>query len=305
MKKRTRLGGLKAARLEARKRKDAAYFAFNEASKRAGQAYREMREARRVLRQAKKKMNREFMIQKGVSDQRALAWAEFDELKERNNTQIKALRRKSDKEYRIIKKLHSRIGKAYKCGRQLEAVELSLKKEEHQIERSKLNAQIGILIDEIQEAMQQALSMPEADFTLFEEARRGYKQALKNCRELNDSYQLSKQEKIRSEKEFCQRREELKEAEEALLKEQERIRTDSLDKCNQILNWTGMGDDLKEDAKIVVKDDGTTHIYYGGIGGGDGFGHGHIVLNELGQVIYKRGIFESHGSHNHKVPPTT
>ena len=160
VKKRTRLGGLKAARLEARKRKDAAYFAFNEASKRAGQAYREMREARRVLRQAKKKMNREFMIQKGVSDQRALAWAEFDELKERNNTQIKALRRKSDKEYRIIKKLHSRIGKAYKCGRQLEAVELSLKKEEHQIERSKLNAQIGILIDEIQEAMQQALSMP-------------------------------------------------------------------------------------------------------------------------------------------------
>ena len=55
----------------------------------------------------------------------------------------------------------------------------------------------------------------------------------------------------------------------------------------------------RDTAKIIKKPDGTVQIYHGGFGTGDGFGHGHTVLDSSGNKIYSRGVFEKHGSHNY------
>lgn len=66
----------------------------------------------------------------------------------------------------------------------------------------------------------------------------------------------------------------------------------------QILNRAGVGYYERGDAKIVKKADGTTQVYHGGLGSGDGLGHGHTALDKSGKKTYDRGAFEEHGGQN-------
>lgn len=49
----------------------------------------------------------------------------------------------------------------------------------------------------------------------------------------------------------------------------------------------------------VVRQDGVTHIYFGGIGPSDGQGHGHYILDDRGKVFYERLPFRPHGRQNY------
>ena len=55
----------------------------------------------------------------------------------------------------------------------------------------------------------------------------------------------------------------------------------------------------RKDAKIVKKADGSTQVYHGGVGAGDGYGHGHTALDQFGRKTYDRGAFEEHGGQNY------
>lgn len=49
----------------------------------------------------------------------------------------------------------------------------------------------------------------------------------------------------------------------------------------------------------ISKDsDGTTNIYFGGVGKPNGPGHGHYTVDRNGNVTYKREPFDDHGGHN-------
>lgn len=45
--------------------------------------------------------------------------------------------------------------------------------------------------------------------------------------------------------------------------------------------------------------DGSTHLYYGGIGRPGGEGHAHVVFNTQGVITYHRRPHSAHGSHNY------
>ena len=55
----------------------------------------------------------------------------------------------------------------------------------------------------------------------------------------------------------------------------------------------------RSNTKIVKKADGTTQVYHGGLGKGDGLGHGHTVLDQFGKKTYDRGVFAKHGHQNY------
>lgn len=46
--------------------------------------------------------------------------------------------------------------------------------------------------------------------------------------------------------------------------------------------------DASEDVKSVLEENGNTSTYFGGIGSADGPGHGHVVTNDSGEVLYER-----------------
>lgn len=51
---------------------------------------------------------------------------------------------------------------------------------------------------------------------------------------------------------------------------------------------------------VTQKTDGTTHIYFGGVGKPAGPGHGHYVMDKRGIVTYQREPLAEHGSHNYR-----
>lgn len=53
------------------------------------------------------------------------------------------------------------------------------------------------------------------------------------------------------------------------------------------------GDDVK-----VVHKDGKSHVYFGGVGEPDGEGHAHYVLDEFGNIEYRRDPFADRGPQN-------
>jgi hypothetical protein len=48
------------------------------------------------------------------------------------------------------------------------------------------------------------------------------------------------------------------------------------------------------DVKVVNEPDGSTSIYFGGIGEPDGEGHGHYVLDQFGNITHRREPFQPH-----------
>lgn len=54
--------------------------------------------------------------------------------------------------------------------------------------------------------------------------------------------------------------------------------------------------------KIVVKQDGMTHLYFGGMHTPAGQSHGHYVLDATGLKVYARDPFEPHSPHNYLSP---
>jgi hypothetical protein len=49
---------------------------------------------------------------------------------------------------------------------------------------------------------------------------------------------------------------------------------------------------------VSVGENGNTNIYFGGLGEPNGPGHGHYVMDQFGNVTYKREPFEPHGPQN-------
>jgi len=52
--------------------------------------------------------------------------------------------------------------------------------------------------------------------------------------------------------------------------------------------------------KVVLKRDGKSHVYFGGRGEADGGNHGHYVLDESGNIEYRRDPNEPHGGQNYR-----
>jgi hypothetical protein len=70
-------------------------------------------------------------------------------------------------------------------------------------------------------------------------------------------------------------------------------------KREYLLNLAGIEGIEREDAVIREDADGTQHIYSGGLDGAFGYGHGHVVIDRYGRVVYRRGAFEEHGWDNY------
>lgn len=51
---------------------------------------------------------------------------------------------------------------------------------------------------------------------------------------------------------------------------------------------------------VTPKTDGTTHIYFGGVGKPAGPGHGHYVMDKRGTLTYQREPFTPHGTQNYR-----
>lgn len=293
------LDSLKSREQEAFRRKQEAFQHYAEVRDRCSEAYDAMQAAWEERCSAREEMNREYEEMQRASENYREVWDEYGRIRDANNYEIERLRSEADSEHQQMIDCFEQASSCYEYGDKSEAPYWSSQGHEHKDRRDDIHEEVSRLCQEIKDARQNAeWRAPKTDSSAFHLAKEAFEQA-KSCHEsaqaefkrlkaerdrLKDDFNSLQGEHTRLKEEFQRKLEEVKSA-----NKRERERT--LDKA-------GVRYSEREDAKIVKKPDGTTQVYHGGLGKGDGVGHGHTALDQFGNKTYDRGAFESHGSQN-------
>ena len=193
-----------------------------------------------------------------------------------------------------------RASAAYEYGDKSEAPIYATEGHEHRNRRDELNEEVGILIQEIRDAKANAeWRAPKTDSSAFHRAKDIFNDAKTRHEAVQAEFKRLKAERDRCKAEFDSLQAEHIRLKEELQRKLAEVKAANQRERDRALDKAGVRWSERKNAKIVKKADGTTQIYHGGLGSGDGLGHGHTALDQFGNKTYDRGAFEKHGKQNY------
>lgn len=273
---------------------------WRDAWERVNEAHNLTQEAWQSRCLAKEIMNREFEVMRSNSEYCQRVWDEYGRIRDCNNSRIESLKSEADYEHRQMCNCFDQASSAYNYGDKSMAPIYSQEGREHQNRRDRINAEISGLAREVKKARQNAeCKAPKTDSSAFRSAQDAFNCAKEYHQRLDSEFKRLKAERDRLKVEFDRLQEDHKCAKAAFQRRLEELKSANQREREGTLDKAGVRWLEREDAKIIKKADGTTQIYHGGLGSGDGIGHGHTSLDQDGQVTYSRNAFEKHGSHNY------
>lgn len=300
MAKNFELDSLREREQEAFRRKQSAFKKYADAKESANRAYDVMQTAWQELCSAREEMNREYEALQYSSNHNREIWDEYGRIRDRNNARIESLRYEADREHELMKDCFERASEAYQYGDKSEAPIYSAEGHEHKDRRDELNAEVGMLIQEIHDAKTNAeLRASKTDSSAFRRAKEAFNIAKSRHESAKNEFKRLKAERDRYKAEFDSAQEEHVRLKEELQRKITEVKSDNKRERDRTLDKAGISWSERDDAKIVKKPDGTTQIYHGGLGSGDGLGHGHTALDASGNKTYDRDAFSAHGGQNY------
>ena len=294
------LDSLFARKQEAFVRKQAAFQKYIDAKNRANEAHDRMQLAwdRRVT--AREEMNREYNSMQQSKGSRDAIWADFNRVRQGNSSRIEQLRQEADMEHEMMKNCFDSASAAYSYGNKADAPMYSSEGHAHKERRDYLNAEVGRLIQEINSAKFNAKWQTSSSHSnSFQCAKSNFDNAKMMHESAEAEFKSAKAERDVYKTEFDSAQAEFERLKDACQRKFDEIKANNRKERERILDKAGVGYLNRQDAKIVKKADGTTQVYHGGLGSGDGFGHGHVALDQSGKRTYSRDAFEKHGSQNY------
>lgn len=294
------LDSLKSVEQEAFERKQRAWGIYLDLKKRCNSAHDTMEFAwhDRVL--AREEMNSEYVIMQQARERSKQVWDEYGRIRDNSNYEIERLRAEADSEHRQMIECFEKASECYQFGDKSEAPYWSQQGHGHKECRDDLNEEVRRLCEEVKSAKQDAERWgPKADASAFYRAKADFESAKAHHEDAQSKFKQLKTERDQAKTEFDSAQEEFKRAKEAFRKKLEEVKANNQRERDRILDKAGVHYSERKDAKIVKKPDGTTQVYHGGVGSGDGYGHGHTAFDQFGRKTYDRGAFEEHGSQNY------
>ena len=305
MARNSELDSLKTREQEVFRRKQLAYQKYADAKDRASAAYSIMQSAWEERCSAREEMNREYESMQHSSDNYREVWGEYSRIRDANNSRIESLRYEADSEHQMMKDCFEQASAAYEYGDKSEAPGYAAQGHEHKDRRNELNEEVGRLIQEIRNVKEAAeCRAPKTDSSAFRRAKEVFSSA-KSCHESAEAeFKRLKAERDRAKAEFNSAQEEFVHLRDEFQKRLAEVKAENQRERDKTLDEAGINWSERDDAKIVKKADGTVQVYHGGLGSGDGLGHGHTAIDQFGHKTYDRGAFEEHGHQNYTDDPT-
>ena len=300
MARNSELDSLKTREQEVFRRKQLAYQKYADAKDRASAAYSIMQSAWEERCSAREEMNREYESMQHSSDNYREVWGEYSRIRDANNSRIESLRYEADSEHQMMKDCFEQASAAYEYGDKSEAPGYAAQGHEHKDRRNELNEEVGRLIQEIRNVKEAAeCRAPKTDSSAFRRAKEVFSSA-KSCHESAEAeFKRLKAERDRAKAEFNSAQEEFVHLRDEFQKRLAEVKAENQRERDKTLDEAGINWSERDDAKIVKKADGTVQIYHGGLGSGDGLGHGHTAIDQFGHKTYDRGAFDEHGRQNY------
>ena len=298
------LDNLFARKQEAFGRKQAAFQKYVDARNRANEAHDKMQSAWDQRVAAREEMNREFESMQQSKDSRDAIWADFNRLCQENSSRINQIRQEADMEHEMMKNCFDSASAAYEYGNKADAPMYASEGHMHKDRRDDLNAEVGRLIQEINNAKANAKWQTSSSHgNSFQSAKSNFNNAKMLHESAEAEFKSAKAERDAYKAEFDSAQAEFERLKDACQRKLDEIKANNRKERERILDKAGVGYLNRQDAKIVKKADGTTQVYHGGLGSGDGLFHGHVALDQSGNKTYSRDAFEKHGSQNYVDDP--
>lgn len=293
------LDSLKSAEQDAFERKQRAWKVYADLRERCSTAHDTMEFAWHDRVVAREEMNSEYESMQQAREQSAQIWDEYGRIRDSNNYEIERLRAEANSEHQQMIECFDRASECYQFGDKSEAPYWSQQGHDHKERRDELNEEVRRLCEEVKAAKQDAMwRAPKVDASAFHRAKAIFESAKARHETAQSEFKRLKTERDRAKAEFESAQEEFKRAKEAFQRKLEEVKANNQRERDRVLDKAGVRYSERKDAKIVKKSDGTTQVYHGGIGSGDGYGHGHTALDQFGRKTYDRGAFEDHGRQN-------
>ena len=294
------LDSLKSKEQDAFQRKQAAFQRYADARDRCNEAHDAMQAAWEERCSAREEMNREYEELQRAGENYREVWDEYGRIRDQNNCEIEHLRAEADSEHQEMIDCFEKASDCYENGDKSEAPYWSSQGHDHKDRRNQLNEEVSRLCQEIKEARQNAQwRAPKTDSSAFYRAKDVFEHAKARHESSQAEFKRLKAERDRLKDAFNSLQEEHTHLKEEFQRKLEEVKLANKRERNRTLDKAGVRWSEREDAKIVKKADGTTQVYHGGLGKGDGSGHGHTVLDQFGNKTYDRDAFAEHGDQNY------
>jgi hypothetical protein len=294
------LDHLKAVEQDAFQRKQSAFQRYIASKDRASEAHDEVERAWQERSSTREEMNHEFERNQQAWEHYRSVWDEYGRVKEANNYQIDRLRADADYEHQAMQDAFNQASSEYEYGDKSLAPYYSQQGHEHKARRDDLNAEVSQLCQEIKDAKARAeWSASKPDGSAFRNAKERFESAKARHEHKQAEFKRLKAERDQAKAEFDSSQEEWKRCKTTFQTKIEQVKAENKRERERTLDKAEVRWSEREDAKIVKKADGTVQVYHGGLGQGDGLGHGHTALDQFGNKVYEREAFSEHGAQNY------
>lgn len=294
------LDRIKSEEQAAFQRKQSAWAAYDEIKRRTSDAHNVMQSAWNERVGARDEMNREYDSMSTANERHREIWNEYGRIRDYNNSRIESLRYEANTEHYEMQRCFEQASSEYEYGEKSMASVYAQEGHRHKERRNELNAEISELCQEIRDAKQNAeWRAPKTDASSFRSAKARFEAAKERHEAAQAEFKRLKAERDRLKGRFDAAQAEHKRLKAEFQRKLEEVKAENQRERDRTLDRAGVRWSDRGDAKIVKKADGTTHIYSGGLGGGDGLGHGHVAIDSSGRKTYDRDAFAAHGSQNY------
>lgn len=230
-------------------------------------------------------------------------WDEYHRIRDTNNACITSLKSRADSLAYQMKNAFQRASDEYNFGDKSLAPEYSAEGKRYKAEVESLNDKISSLGAEVKNARLKAEACGRRDSSAFHNAKARFEEAKKEqeraqeklntyvmeTNQLKAAFESAKRKHLCAQEVFHERLAAVKAAKKQRQSEEDRL----MDQAEIPYYY-------RKDCKIRKSPDGTVNFYFGGIGGSDGLGHGHISMGQNGEVTYNRDVFDKHGAQNYR-----
>jgi domain of unknown function (DUF1771) len=294
------LDALKTREQEAFSFKQNAWKKYDEARTRCSELHNAMQSAWNERVSARDVMNHEYEAMQNDNNNYRAVWDEYGRIRDYNNAEIESLRNEADYEHREMIRCFDQASSCYQYGDKSEAPYWSEQGHSHKNLRDGLNCRISKLCREVKAAKQNAeIRANKTNSSAFHRAKETFNDAKNKHEAFQASFKQLKAERDQLKLEFNRAEAEHRKLKEQFKRKLDEIKTNSKREREETLDKAEVSLFERSDAKIVKKSDGTTQIYHGGVGSGDGYGHGHTALDQFGNKTYDRRAFTEHGKQNY------
>jgi domain of unknown function (DUF1771) len=294
------LDALKTREQEAFSFKQNAWKKYDEAKTRCSELHDAMQSAWDERVSARDVMNHEYEAMQNDNNNYRAVWDEYGRIRDYNNAKIESLRSEADYEHREMIRCFDQASSCYQYGDKSEAPYWSEQGHSHKNLRDQLNCQISELCREVKAAKQNAeMRANKTNSSAFHRAKEAFDDAKNRHEAFQAGFKRLKAERDQFKLEFHRTEAEHRKLKEQFQRKLDEIKTNNKREREETLDKAGVSLFERSDAKIVKKSDGTIQVYHGGVGSGDGYGHGHTALDQFGNKTYDRKAFTEHGKQNY------